>query len=304
MVRLAATICCLLSLSLPALAQPQPAEPPSSLDWPWPSPDPKSWWDDKWPVPDEAADPLAGRRLGRGDRLPVIGNGYDPLLYRLWGLPPLQNQILRPGEMILEVAVRPATSARQTLIRTTVRRDGKTFVQARAGLGCCEPGIARRVGFDIEAPEGTAARLGRLRDDPLWDSPRDVRVDEGSGAADALCVDGASYDLTLVVPGQARSVRRACDSAEIGQAADVLEAAFGLALGHEPRIDVIWPGGPSFATARAAYQQLIAGGGRLKPAPFARPQPPDRRPPSAEGEPPRPFPVQAEPEPDNKGLSS
>lgn len=284
MVRLAATICCLLCLPLPALAQPQTAEPPSSLDWPWPPPDPKSWWDDKWPVPEEAADPLAGRRLGRGDRLPTVSNGYDPLLYRLWGLPPLQNQILRSGETILEVAVRPATSARQTLIRIIVRRDGKTFVQARAGLGCCEPGIARRVGFDIEAPEGTAARLAPLRQDPLWDAPRDVRVDEGSGAADALCVDGASYDLTLVVPGQARSVRRACDSAEIGQAADVLEAVFGLALGHEPRIDVIWPGGANFSSAREAYQQLVAGGGRLKPAPLARPQPPGLSTPSAPSE--------------------
>ena len=287
MVRLTATICCLLSLSLPALAHAQKAEPAPApgLDLPWPQPDPKSWWDDKWPVPDEAADPLAGRRLGRSERLPIVNNGYDPLLYRLWGMPPLQNQILRSGEMIVEVAVRPATSARQTLIRVTVRRDGRTFVQARAGLGCCEPGIARRVGFDAEAPEGTAARLAPLREDPLWDSPREVRVDEGSGAADALCVDGASYDLTLVVPGQARSIRRACDSAEIGQAADVLEAVFGLALGHEPRIDVIYPGGASFAAARAAYRDLIAGGGRRKIAPNSRPPPPSFPTPSAEGAP-------------------
>jgi hypothetical protein len=284
-VRIAATIFCLLCLPVPVLAQSQPPPPP--LDWPWPPPDPKSWWDEKRPAPDEAADPLGGRRLGRGEQIPAVDNGYDPLLYRLWGLPPLQNQVLRSGEMILEAAVRPATSARQTLIRVVVRRDGRTFVQARAGLGCCEPGIARRVGFDAEGPPGAAARLLALSKDPLWDSPRDVRVDDGTGAADALCVDGTSYDLTLMIPGQTRSVRRACDSAEIGQAADVLEAVFGLMLGHEPRIDVIYPGGASFASARAAYQELIQGGGRLKATPQARPQPPIFTPsPVGEGEPP------------------
>lgn len=284
MVRFATIVLCLASFT-PALAQPAPpaappgevtseAVPPGALDWPWPPPDPKSWWDDKWPAAGEAADPLADRRLGRRERLPVIDNGYDPLLYRLWGMQPLQNQILRSGEMILEVAIRPTSSARQTLIRATVRRDGKAFVQARAGLGCCEPGIARRVGFDAEAPPGSADKLLALREDPLWSAPREVRVDYGSGASDALCVDGTSYDLTLLVPGQSRSVRRSCDTAEVGQAADVLEAILGLALGHEPRIDVIYPGGASFATARAAYRDLAADGGQLKPAPNARPQPP------------------------------
>ncbi|MET3528372.1 hypothetical protein [Phenylobacterium koreense] len=280
MVRFATIAFCLACFSQ-ASAQPAPAAPPaqaaippSALDWPWPQPDPKSWWDDKWPVADEAADPLAGRRLGRRERLPVIDNGYDPLLYRLWGLQPLQNQILRSGEMIVEVAVRPTTSARQTLVRATVRRDGKAFIQARAGLGCCDPGVARRIGFDVEAPPGSAERLLALREDPLWSAPREVRVDYGSGAADALCVEGTSYDLTLLVPGQSRSVRRACDTAEIGQAADVLETVLGLALGHEPRIDVIYPGGADFSSARAAYQSLGAEGGQLKPAPNTRPQPP------------------------------
>lgn len=276
MVRFAATILSLLSLAAPALAQPSsPATSATAEDaWPWPPPDPKSWWDEKWPAPPEAADPLAGRRPGRGEPAITIDNGYDPLLYRLWALPPLQNQILRGGEMVLEVAIRPSTSARQSLIRVIVRRDGKTFVQARAGLGCCEPGIARRVGFDAELPAGSAAKFLALRDDPLWDAPREVRVAEGLDAADALCVDGTSYDLTLVVPGKSRSVRRACDSAEVGQAADVLEAALSAALGHEPRFDVIYPTGASFETARAAYRQLVAEGGQLKPAPRSRPQPP------------------------------
>lgn len=305
MVRLTATILCLVSFSS-AHAQPAPqppaapadqaqaAAPPPALDWPWPPPDPKSWWDDKWPVADEAADPLAGRRLGRRERLPVIDNGYDPLLYRLWGFQPLQNQILRSGEMILEVAIRPTNSARQTLIRATVRRDGKAFIQARAGLGCCDPGIARRVGFDAEAPPGSAEKLLALREDPLWNAPREVRVDYGSGAADALCVDGASYDLTLLVPGQARSVRRSCDPAEVGQAADVLETVLGLALGHEPRIDVIFPGGANFASARSAYQSLAADGGQIKAAPNSRPQPPAFPAPPVEAEPEaEPLPVPA-----------
>lgn len=282
MVRLAATVLCLLSLAAPALAQaPSPAPLATADDaWPWPPPDPKSWWDEKWPVPLETADPLAGRRLGRNEPPVVIDNGYDPLLYRLWALPPLQNQILRGGEMILEVAVRPSTSARQSLIRVIVRRDGKVFVQGRAGLGCCEPGIARRVGFDAELPAGSAAKFLALREDPLWEAPREVRVAEGTDTADALCVDGTSYDLTLVVPGKSRSVRRACDSAEVGQAADVLEAALGAALGHEPRFDVIYPTGASFESARAAYRQLVAEGGQLKPAPHSRPQPPTFQPPA------------------------
>lgn len=285
MVRLTATL--LTLLAAPALAQSPTPSPPAApvLDWPWPAPDPKTWWDDKRPVAEEAADPLGGRRLGRSERLPAVANGYDPLLYRLWGLQPLQNQILRGDEMIVEVAVRPSTSARQTLVRATLRRDGKAFVQVRAGLGCCEPGIARRVGFDAEAPAGTAEKLAALRADPLWSSPREVRVDEGSGAADVLCVEGTSYDLTLALPGAVRTVRRACDTAEIGQAADVLEAVLGLALGHEPRIDVIYPGGANFASAREAYRSLLAGGGRLKTAPDARPQPPAFPPPPAGEEP-------------------
>jgi len=63
------------------------------------------------------------------------------------------------------------------------------------------------------------------------------------------------------------SVRRACDSAEIGQAADVLSAVFAAALGHEPRIDVLFPRGADFSSARHEYETLIAGGGSLKATP-------------------------------------
>ncbi len=79
------------------------------------------------------------------------------------------------------------------------------------------------MGFDAELPPGSAGAFQALRNHPLWSAPRDVRVAEGGGAADAVCVDGTAYDLTLLVPGRSRSVRRACDNAEAGQAADILE---------------------------------------------------------------------------------
>jgi hypothetical protein len=249
--------------------------PPAEAEiWPFPPPDPKGWWEDKRPLPPEAADPLGTRRLGARERLIPVDSGVDPSTYRLWGLPPLQWQLLRGQEMILEVWVRPARTVRQSVIRLTVRRDGKVFVQGRAGFACCEAGIARRMGFDAETPAGQAAALLALRTDPLWAAPRDVRVSEGPDIAEDVCVDGTAYDLTLMVPGRARSIRRACDSAAIGQAAGPLEAALTAALGHDPRFDVIFPAGAGFAAARTAYRDLIAHGGMLKPDPKARPQPP------------------------------
>lgn len=262
-----------LLLALPAQAAPPPPEPaPGALDAPWPTPDPKSWWEDARPRPPEAADPLAGRRVAKGPA--PVRLGADPLLYRLWGLPPLQSEALKPGEMIVELWVRPSLSVRQAVVRVVVRRDGEAFVQGRAGLGCCTPEIGRRVGFDAKLEAGAGARLLKLKDDPLWEAPRDVRVVEGEGTSDAICVNGVAYDLILATQDRARSVRRACDLAEVGQAADVLEAVLGAALGHEPRFDVAFPGGADFAADRHAYQQLVAGGGGLRPAPNARPQPP------------------------------
>ncbi len=252
-----------------------PGTPPAEAEiWPFPPPDPKAWWDDKRPVPPEAADPLGDRRMLSGMRLIPVDSGVDPSTYRLWGLSPLQWQLLRGEEMVLEVWVRPARSVRQSVIRITVRRDGKAFVQARAGLACCEAGIARRIGFDAELPPGQAQAFQALKVLPLWSSPRDVRVSQGPGLADDVCVDGTDYDLTLMVPGRARSLRRSCDSAAVGQAADVLEPALRAALGHDARFDVIFPGGASFAGARDAYRDLVAHGGALKPDPHARPQPP------------------------------
>lgn len=266
MVRPFACLTAILLTAAPALARAAPPPPPPpTIDAPWPAPDPKAWWEDTRPRPEEAADPLTGRRGGQTPALGLAG-APEPLLYRLWGLPPLQHQILKPGEAILEVWVRPSLAVRQTVVRVTVRQDGKAFVQARAGLACCAPEIGRRVGFDAELPHGAAERLARLRDDPLWSQPRDVRVVEGGGASDAICVDGASYDLILATTERTRLVRRACDAAEVGQAADVLEAVLGAAMGQEPRIDAIFPGGAGYGPERAAYGRLTADGGALKPA--------------------------------------
>lgn len=258
----------------PAATTVLPEAPPAD----WIPPDPVSWWTDEWPKPSEAAEPLGPRRLGRGERLTEIDNGVGPDLYRLWALQPLQTRIIRGDEMILEVWMRPAGGVRQAVIRLYVRRDGESFVQARAGLACCEAGIARRVGFDAQLAPGWTARLKGLRDLPAWGSPRDVVVEE-AGASDAVCVDGVAYDLTLMQPGRARHLRRACDSAAVGEVADVLEAAIGTALGHEPRIDAIFQRGADYSSQRRAYRALIADGGRLKPAGVNRAQPPAFDPP-------------------------
>ena len=257
------------------IAPPPPGAPPAEAEiWPFPPPDPKTWWDEKRPPVPEAADPLGGRRLVGGARLIPVDSGVDPSTYRLWGLTPLQWQILRGDEMVLEVWVRPSRSVRQSVVRITVRHDGKAFVQARAGLACCEADIARRMGFDAELPPGQAQAFLALRALPLWSAPRDVRVSQGPELADVVCVDGTDYDLTLMIPGRARSLRRSCDDAAIGEAADALEPALRAALGHDGRFDVIFPGGGGFAAARDSYRNLLAQGGSLKPDPHARPQPP------------------------------
>lgn len=232
--------------------------------WPYTLPDPQSWWDDQRIKPTEAADPLTRRRMGRGERLPILDNGVDPSTYRLWGLMPLQWQVVRGNETIIEVWVRPSGGVRQSVVRVTARGDGEAFIQARAGLACCEADIGRRMGFDAEAPAGSALSFQALAADPLWDTPRQVVVDYGGGASDALCVDGVSYDLTLVTRERVRTVRRACDNAEIGQAADVLTAVLEPAFGHDQRFDVIYPKRADFSAAKAAYASLRADGGRLK----------------------------------------
>jgi hypothetical protein len=268
----------LLALAAPAWAQP-PATPQQDV-WPFPPPDPKSWWEDKRPKPAEAADPLGGRRLRRGERLPSIDNGVDPSTYRLWGLTPLQWQLLRGEEVILEVWVRPSRNVRQSIVRIVVRKDGRAFVQGRAGFACCEAGIGRRIGFDDELPAGSAAAFQALGAHPMWAAPHDVGTVRDASTTEVVCVAGVGYDLTLLTRAGARSLHRACDDIAVGQVADALEPTLRAALGHDPRFDVLYPGGVSFAAERQAYAEFTAGGGVLKadprgrsPSPGAEPAP-------------------------------
>ena len=247
--------------------QPAPATSPPTLD-------PAQWWSPAVPKPSPAEDPFQGRRLRPGETLVPIDNGVEPLLYRLWGLQPLQSQLIKRGELVLEVWARPAAGVRQAVIRVTVRRDGRAFVQARAGLGCCTPEIGRRVDIDAELSPQQIAPLKALADDPLWNQPRGVTIDYGGGAVEAVCLDGVSWDVTLLVAGRARHLRRACDDAEVGSIAPVLAAALTAAAGRDGRFDILFARGADFSRQRQAYDALIASGGRLKPAAGSRAQPP------------------------------
>lgn len=238
-----------------------------------PPPDPAAWWSPKVARPTSEAEPLYGRRLGKGERPAVIDNGVDPLLYRLWGLQPLQSQLLRRGELILEVWARPAGDVRQAVIRLTLRDDGRAFVQARAGLGCCTPEIGRRVDVNAELGRPALDALRSVSADQAWGQPRAVIVDYGGGMISALCVDGVSWDATLMVPGQARHLRRACDDAEVGSIAGILSTAIGAALGRDPRFDAVFPRGAEFSRQARAYAALVQSGGRLVPGEDKQPQP-------------------------------
>lgn len=238
-----------------------------------PPPDPAAWWSPDVPRPSAELEPLANRRLGKGEQPIPIDNGVEPLLYRLWGLQPLQSQVLRKGELILEVWARPARGVRQAVIRLTLRRDSRAFVQARAGLGCCTPEIGRRVDIDAELDGKAATTLRSILVDPAWAQPRSVIVDYGGGAVSALCVDGVSWDVTLLVPGQARHLRRACDDAEVGSIARVLALAISATSGRDPRFDAVFPRGADFSRQSSAYANLLQSGGRLIPGENNRPQP-------------------------------
>ena len=247
--------------------QPAPQTPPTT------PPDPAVWWSPEIPKPPPEQDPFQGRRLRKGEQLVPIDNGVDPLLYRLWGLQPLQSQLIKPGELVLEVWARPATGVRQAVVRVTVRRDGRAFVQARAGLGCCTPEIGRRVDIDAELATQQIPPLKALVGAPMWAQPRSVIVDYGGGAVEPVCLEGVSWDVTLLVPGQARHLRRACDDAEVGSIAPALTAALSAASGRDARFDAMLARGGDFSRQQQAYDSLIASGGRLKAGTGSRAQP-------------------------------
>ena len=269
---------------LPTVPPPEPAAPPGAAAPGAPAPPPydaAAWWSTPLVKPVVQVDPLYGRRLRRNEKPARIDAGVEPSLYRLWGLQPLQSRILRRNEMILEIWRRPTRDLRQVVIRLTVRGDGRAFVNARAGLLCCEPAVARRVDIDAELPDPAASTLLTLRDDPMWESPRTVEVDYGGGMVTGVCVDGVSWEVILATSDKVRQLRRACDDPELGQVANAVSPALAAVLGRDPRIDLIFPKGAGLDAERAAYAALIAGGGRLKPSTGA-PTPPETSPPPAE----------------------
>jgi hypothetical protein len=250
----------------------------SSPTAPIPGPDPQGWWTDKWPAKPEALNPLGPRRLRRGERPPAqnIPNGVPPLLYRLWDLPPLQDQLVRGGETIVEVWARPSETVRQAVVRVTFRSDGRAFVQGRAGFGCCEPRIARFVEFDEELSVERAAAVRATIQDPAWGQPPIAEIYESDGSTvSQVCVNGVSYDANLVVANAARTLHRACSGEQVGSIAPILTSVLSAALGYDPRFDVIFPRGTDFSQDRRDYEALIARGGGLRAVPGTRGQPPD-----------------------------
>lgn len=248
-----------------ALGQTAPAQPDPLAPAAAPPPDPNAWWTAGDPNQPDAYDPLGNRRWNKRDEQVRRGfsNGVDASLYRLWGLQPLLGLSLRRGEVVYEMWFRPTDSTRQAVVRVILRADGETFVQARAGRGCCGPEIARRVDINAQLTGEQRRELGRLREDAAWSQPRNVVVSEGEGVVSSLCVDGASYDLTLLDDRRAVHLRRSCDPAEIGSAVHIAQALVGAALGKDPRFDVIFADQP-FAKYRTAHAQLVESGGRIR----------------------------------------
>jgi ketosteroid isomerase-like protein len=108
--------------------------------------------------------------------------------------------------------------------------------------------------------------LARLREDPLWDQPRDVEVSEAGDVVSSVCVDGASYDLTLLTDRRAAHVRRSCDPAEVGSAAAVMRVLVEAARGFDPRFDVVFAS-QRFDQYSRSYADRVASGGRVQAPP-------------------------------------
>lgn len=244
---------------------------------PIPGPDPQAWWTDKWPAKPDAYNPLGNRRIRRGERPPAqnIPNGVPPLLYRLWDLPPLQDQLVRGDETIVEVWARPSETVRQAVVRVTFRGDGRAFIQGRAGLGCCDPHIGRFVEFDQELSADRAAAVRATIQDPAWGQPPIAETYEADGATvSQLCVNGVSYDANLVIANAARTLHRACSGEQVGSIASILSAVLSAAMGYDPRFDVVFPRGVDFSQDRHDYEALVSRGGGLRPAPGTHGQAP------------------------------
>ena len=264
--RVSAALALSALLAVPAFAQqpPPPLRDPlapasstAASDY-----DPRSWWQNPERRVEDRYDPLGNRRWGRRDRPLTLERAPDASLYRLWGLTPLQTQTVRRGDTVLEAWVRPTAQRPEVVVRVTVRSDGRVFAQGRAGFACCRPDISRRVNVDVELPRETRDSFLALRDDPLWSQPEHVVAQE-EGAVSSLCVDGISYDLYLAQEGRAAHRRRSCDDAEVGSAANVLQALFNAVRGHEPRLEAAVPQNGNFEAEKTYWAQFAASGGRL-----------------------------------------
>lgn len=252
-----------LATASPAAAQtaaaPQPAtaQPTTVVQ---PAPDPQAWWTAPEPR-NELLDPLGSRRAPK--TAAAIPAPVDASVYRLWGLMPLQTQVLRRDETVYEVWIRPVDASRQMVVRVVLRTDGRGFLQARAGRGCCAAGIGRRVDIDRELSPEAVRSLRAIRTDPAWRQPQHVLVQE-EGAVAAVCVDGSAYDLVKAEARATVHLRRSCDPAEVGSVAAVLRAVLGAARGFDPRFDVAFRAGFAFEREAREYAALQARGGRLR----------------------------------------
>lgn len=241
--------------------------PPPGTAPPIYSGDPKAYWTGPNRAPVQI-DPLGDRRARKNQPKVAIDNDVPPLLYRLWGLPPLQTMVLRPGEAVIEVWVRPTGASHEAIARLTLRRDGKVFIQARAGMGCCRPDIARRIDID-QVVETKAADYKALAKSPVWAQPRDVEVFRPSTVS-PVCLKGAAYDLTLLEYDRSAHLRRICDGEAVGSVAPVLHEVLQAAMGKDPRFDALFRGGADFSFEQGQFDRLLAEGGSLKPKSFKR----------------------------------
>lgn len=241
--------------------------------------DPAAWWANPERRVPERFDPLGDRRWTRQDRVVRGERMPDAGLYRLWGLVPLQTQVVRPGDMVVEAWVRPTGGRPEVIVRVTVRSDGTVWIQGRAGFACCRPDIQRRVDVDEELSRSTRDSFRALANEPLWRQPEHVLVRESADTITSLCVDGISYDLYLATQGRALHRRRSCDDAEIGSAAAVLTALLGAVRDRDPRIAAALPRNGNFERERAYFAEFLARGGQLEVDNSAPVEPP--RPPSA-----------------------
>jgi hypothetical protein len=87
-------------------------------------------------------------------------------------------------------------------------------------------------------------------------------VSEGEGAVSSVCVDGASYDLTVIDDRRAVHLRRSCDRRDrLGGPRD--PGAGGRRARTDPRFDVVFAEQP-LARYAQSYASSARSGGPLR----------------------------------------